>query len=558
MEGLMKIKLFMIALTFLLAGHSFLHGDRAKRQARRQKRKENVKKATAAVRKKTRQAAKKIKKTTKKAVTKATQAGWDRFVLREGEKEIPPETRWVAIRSALTRSVKASGYYLDIKGKIKRQFSGTGKKLQLGTINFLVNPQKDRRYRFISVYHRTRNKKDAGYFWINCGTGTYLRSNGKGKPVTVENGRNKNNPAYKWLIKNVGMNRYTFISQINRGPLDTAGGKAVDGTGVVTGSRQGPSSQWSLVYIADASEKKTAREIFDRIKAKAKARREKRWAALQKLKKKWHKFRIKKNWALGQELRTLAGLRIEKWKAKLKKFNWRTAQPVMDPSPVKRTPAMAAFNWRDVGKMTPIRQQSSCGSCWAFAAIGVYESAYYRKNAVEIDLSEQHVLDNLVYRSGSREYDPGSCGGGYYYYTFQALTQESAVPEGVMPYQAADGRPKSISDTFPYKVKETGVEQTKGDIKLIKEMLCKFGPLATSCYVKDKGFFAGYGGGVFNVNEAPANAKTNHAIILTGWDDNKEAWLIKNSWGTTWGENGYAWIKYGCIMVGDRVAWITL
>jgi cathepsin L len=59
-----------------------------------------------------------------------------------------------------------------------------------------------------------------------------------------------------------------------------------------------------------------------------------------------------------------------------------------------------------------------------------------------------------------------------------------------------------------------------------------------------------YTGGVLNRCKSRVNF-TNHAIILCGWDDAKGAWLLKNSWGTGWGENGYMWIPYGCDKVGD-------
>ena len=69
--------------------------------------------------------------------------------------------------------------------------------------------------------------------------------------------------------------------------------------------------------------------------------------------------------------------------------------------------------------------------------------------------------------------------------------------------------------------------------------------------------FQNYTNGVFN--EIPSNyasPTSNHAIVIVGWDDAKGAWLMKNSWGTNWGENGYMWIKYGSNNIGRRAAWV--
>jgi len=85
----------------------------------------------------------------------------------------------------------------------------------------------------------------------------------------------------------------------------------------------------------------------------------------------------------------------------------------------------------------------------------------------------------------------------------------------------------------------------------IKQAIYTYG--SVSAYIYADKFFQAYKSGVFN------NSKrykwTNHAIQLVGWDDTKQAWLLKNSWGTSWGINGFMWIKYGSCRVGEGAAW---
>lgn len=81
--------------------------------------------------------------------------------------------------------------------------------------------------------------------------------------------------------------------------------------------------------------------------------------------------------------------------------------------------------------------------------------------------------------------------------------------------------------------------------------MCKNGPLAVAVNVTAN--FQSYTSGVFNEND---NSGINHGVTLIGWDDNRNAWLIKNSWGTNWGDNGYMWINYNSNNIGYAAAWV--
>ena len=88
----------------------------------------------------------------------------------------------------------------------------------------------------------------------------------------------------------------------------------------------------------------------------------------------------------------------------------------------------------------------------------------------------------------------------------------------------------------------------------IKNAIYTYGAVAAAVYVGTP--FQYYTSGVFNdCRRRPKSP--NHAIQLVGWDDAKGAWLMKNSWGTGWGENGFMWIAYGCDNVGYAAAYVN-
>jgi cathepsin L len=211
-----------------------------------------------------------------------------------------------------------------------------------------------------------------------------------------------------------------------------------------------------------------------------------------------------------------------------------------------------AFDWRTNGKVTPVRYQDGCGSCWAFGAMGAFEGSYLIRNNMAIDTSEQHVLSCS---------HAGSCGGGWHAGVFDWMISNGNGPETADPYTASDAACKAGVPT-PYRAVAWGYVHSGGGIPTVQEMkaaLCKYGPLTVAVYATP--LFQAYAGGVFN--ESNTTHGINHDITLIGWDDSKGAWLIKNSWGTNWGETGgfgtergYMWISYNSNNIGYGAAWV--
>lgn len=214
-----------------------------------------------------------------------------------------------------------------------------------------------------------------------------------------------------------------------------------------------------------------------------------------------------------------------------------------------------SYDARTAGYVTPVKDQQ-CGNCWSYSAMGAYEASYKRVNNVVADASEQYVVNC----SGG-----GDCGpaGGLAYKVFDWMVDnnKNVATDATLPDAGVVGACPGGVPASQYYATDWGVVDPSGDITKIasvadiKAAICKYGPIAASVLVTDA--FQNYTNGVFN--EIPSNyasPSSNHAIVLCGWDDDKHAWLLKNSWGTDWGEDGYMWIDYGTNNIGRRAAWV--
>jgi C1A family cysteine protease/predicted secreted protein len=212
---------------------------------------------------------------------------------------------------------------------------------------------------------------------------------------------------------------------------------------------------------------------------------------------------------------------------------------------------LPAFNWCDQGGCTPVKNQKACGSCWAFATVGVLESAIQLQQGLTVDLSEQYLV------SCNTESPKWGCSGGWWAHDYHI--QPGAVPESEFPYVASDV-PCSGPYSHPYRISSwshVGGYYSVPSVSAIKQAIYDHGPVAAAICVDDA--FHGYGSGVFETDETAAcgSDEVNHAIILVGWDDSKQAWRLRNSWGTGWGESGYMWIRYGTSNVGYAANYIV-
>jgi len=233
--------------------------------------------------------------------------------------------------------------------------------------------------------------------------------------------------------------------------------------------------------------------------------------------------------------------------AEFKKY-YLTATPQPAPHhhvapPANRAPP-AKFDWRTKGAITPVKDQGQCGSCWAFSVTENVESQWFLSTKNLPILGPQQLVDC----------DPQSqgCGGGWTYWAFQYLTnaggQES---ERNYPYRAVNQPckfdPKKIhakvqNYTFAITPCEQGPCPSQDENRL-RSQLASIGPFSVCVNAQT---WSDYQGGVIEGSTCDGSAQLlDHCVQLVGYDWDQSYWIVRNSWNTNWGDEGYIYLETG-------------
>ena len=187
----------------------------------------------------------------------------------------------------------------------------------------------------------------------------------------------------------------------------------------------------------------------------------------------------------------------------------------------------ANSDWVAAGYVNAIKDQGSCGSCWAFSAVGAVESRYAVKHGKSslMRLSEQELVDC------SRSYGNNGCGGGWMDNAFNYdIAEKGEIAESSYPYHAKD---ESCKKTGKSKNDKFTTHRSVSNSDSAVGSALSSGPISIAVYVN--GNFQRYRSGIFSDNTC--TRQVNHGVILTGAQDGY--FNLRNSWGTSWGERGY-------------------
>ncbi len=219
----------------------------------------------------------------------------------------------------------------------------------------------------------------------------------------------------------------------------------------------------------------------------------------------------------------------------------------------------SSWDWRTQGKVTAVKNQSTCGACYAFAALGDFESQLLTDSAGTFDLSENNAKECNWREINNTPAGWGGCGGGNYYMLASLFSQKGTVLEADDPYSTSDSGPCNGSCSYQQTLLDWRIISGNAvpPTGVLKQYIYDNGPVYTTLYAGHNDAWQtefGYYDGTYVLSYSGTETP-NHAVLITGWDDDllgsgSGGWIVKNSWGTGWGDSGYFYIAYGSASIG--------
>ncbi|KAM9849161.1 digestive cysteine proteinase 2 [Aulostomus maculatus] len=190
-------------------------------------------------------------------------------------------------------------------------------------------------------------------------------------------------------------------------------------------------------------------------------------------------------------------------------------------------------DYRNMGYVTEVKDQGYCGSCWAFSTTGAIEGQIYKRTGQLVPLSEQNLVDC------SRSYGTMGCSGAWMANAYDYVINNGLQSTNTYPYTSVDTQPcyydsrLAVAHIKDYRFIPKGKEQALADA------VATIGPI-TVAIDADHSSFLFYSSGIYDEPNCNPN-NLSHAVLLVGYgsEGGQDYWIIKNSWGTSWGEGGY-------------------
>jgi C1A family cysteine protease len=206
----------------------------------------------------------------------------------------------------------------------------------------------------------------------------------------------------------------------------------------------------------------------------------------------------------------------------------------------------SSFDCRDKGFITPVKDQGNFGTCWAFASVGLTEAFLKKQTGMILDLSEQQLISCA---------DTEGPFAGMEYIEKNGLVLEADFPYKGEKVDCIDL--EKINEKYKIHSYNSTVLQNNSleeRISLIKNTILNYGPVITAMNLMVD--FIHYKGGIYVYDGHSEEQPGGHIVLIIGWHDNSDVenggyWIIKNSAGEQWGENGYAKSAYGQAGIDD-------
>lgn len=191
----------------------------------------------------------------------------------------------------------------------------------------------------------------------------------------------------------------------------------------------------------------------------------------------------------------------------------------------------ASVDWRTKGAVTPVKNQGSCGSCWTFSTTGALEGLYFLNNTNLVSFSEQNLVDCVTADDG--------CNGGLMTDAFTYTAQGGIDTEADYPYEGVDGDCR-FDASKAYKVNDGYYNVTPKSYDQLKSAVVEQ-PVSVAVQANQLPWQF-YAGGVI---KALCGDKLDHGVLVVGYEVVKstEAWIVKNSWGQSWGNDGFLYVS---------------